>query len=137
MMVKIKIKTDSKKVGKVVIFKKNKVLLLKRSNYLKKHKGEWDLPGGHVHKGEPVEEGLIREVKEETSLEIKNVTFVFQEKKDFFYFCDLPRGKIKLSNEHVEWVFKKVEDIENLKGVTPYYKKVINKCYKAKEKGDE
>ena len=134
MKVKIKIKSDSKRVGKAVIFENNKVLLLKRSDYLEKHKGEWDLPGGHIHKGEKTKVGMMREVKEETSLDLENATFAFQEKKDFFYFCELPKGEIKLSDEHTEWVLKEFEEIKNLEGVTPYYSKAIKKCYKARNK---
>ena len=41
---------DSKIVAKIVLFdKENKVLFLKRSNYIKKFAGKWDLPGGHIH----------------------------------------------------------------------------------------
>ena len=39
-------------------------------------KNDWDgisFPGGHVEKGEPVIPSVIREVKEETGLDIKNI----------------------------------------------------------------
>ena len=55
---------DSKKVAKVVIYNdKNEVLFIKRSNYNKKFVGEWDLPGGHAHEGEPMEEAARREAE--------------------------------------------------------------------------
>ena len=72
MTVKIKIMSkDSKNVAKIVIFdESNKILFLKRSNYVKKFAGELDLPGGHIKVGESVMSGLIREVMEETSLNL-------------------------------------------------------------------
>jgi 8-oxo-dGTP pyrophosphatase MutT (NUDIX family) len=37
--------------------------------------GEWHIPGGGVNKGETLEEALIREVAEETALDIKGIPF--------------------------------------------------------------
>jgi len=53
----------------IIINQKKEVLLLKRS-YLP-FKNSWVLPGGHVDRGEMVEEALVREVFEETGLKIK------------------------------------------------------------------
>ena len=77
-MIKVKIVSkDSKKVAKVVIIDDdNRVLMLKRSNYVDKYAGEWDLPGGHIQVGEELSVGMRREVKEETGLEINNPIFV-------------------------------------------------------------
>jgi len=47
-----------------------KVLLLKRSDYVDKYAREWDLPGGHLQEDESSEQGLQREVEEETGLEL-------------------------------------------------------------------
>lgn len=54
-----------------VIYNK-KVLLLRESlKYESPNIGRWDVPGGRVKPGERFDQGLIREVKEETDLEIK------------------------------------------------------------------
>jgi len=54
-------------VGAVVI-SEGKILLAKRKN--EPGKGKWSIPGGVVDLGESPEQAVIREVKEETSLEV-------------------------------------------------------------------
>ena len=54
-------KKDTDKIAKAVVTKDGKALLLKRSNYMKKYAGEWDLPGGHVQEEEDIEEGAIQQ----------------------------------------------------------------------------
>jgi len=54
-------------VGAVVI-SENKILLEKRKN--EPGKGKWSIPGGLVDLGESPEQAVIREVKEETCLEV-------------------------------------------------------------------
>ena len=55
----------------VLILKDNKILLGKR---ISTHgKNTWAPPGGHLEFNEQIEECAIREVKEETNLEIKNL----------------------------------------------------------------
>lgn len=49
----------------------NKVLLVKRK--LEPFAGMWALPGGHLNYDETVEEACVREVKEETNLDIRIV----------------------------------------------------------------
>ena len=68
-MIKINIvHNDSRQVAKVVIIDDhNRVLMLKRSNYMDKYAGEWDLPGGHIKVGEDFLDGMKREVKEGNS----------------------------------------------------------------------
>jgi len=52
-----------------VTFKGDRILLIKRGKPPKK--SEWSLPGGAQELGETVQQALIREVKEETGLEVK------------------------------------------------------------------
>jgi 8-oxo-dGTP diphosphatase len=51
-----------------VILDGDKILLEKRKNM--PSKGRWSIPGGLVELGEGVEEAVVREVKEETGLEV-------------------------------------------------------------------
>lgn len=79
-------------------------------------------PGGHVEPKESFVESVIREVKEETGLDIANVhlcgikQFTHKEGKYryivFFYKTDTYSGKLKSSNEgNVFWINK--NDLKN------------------------
>jgi mutator protein MutT len=52
-----------------LIFRRNKILLVERGK--EPLKGYWSLPGGALETGETLEQGVIREVREETGLEVK------------------------------------------------------------------
>ena len=53
-----------------VIASRGRVLVLKRAPAMNYRPGDWDLPGGHIALGESFEECLLREVKEETALDV-------------------------------------------------------------------
>lgn len=53
-------------VAMIVFDEKNRVLLQKRRDVLL-----WGLPSGHVEPGETVKEAAIREMKEETNLQVR------------------------------------------------------------------
>ena len=52
-----------------LIFKRDKILLIERGK--EPLKGYWSLPGGGLETGETLGQGVIREVREETGLEVK------------------------------------------------------------------
>jgi 8-oxo-dGTP diphosphatase len=52
-----------------VIIKDNKILLIKRNR--DPFKNKWSLPGGYVEYSEKVEDAVIRELSEETGLNVK------------------------------------------------------------------
>ncbi len=58
-----------------------KVVLIKR--LAEPFKGSWAIPGGHVENNETVENATIREIKEETGLDvkIKNLVGVYSDPK--------------------------------------------------------
>lgn len=75
---------------RVLIICNNEVLLLR--DWLST--GDWSLPGGGLHKGENSLQGLIREVFEETGIELfeKDVLFLFNNRHSergisFTYDC--------------------------------------------------
>ncbi|WP_274310157.1 NUDIX domain-containing protein [Solibacillus daqui] len=57
--------------GALIKDRNGRILLQKRSDY-----GNWGLPGGAMEPGESIEETMIREVKEETGLTIKEYNFL-------------------------------------------------------------
>lgn len=56
-------------VGAVVWNGRGQVLLIRRANPPRQH--EWSLPGGKVEFGESLRDALLREIREETGLEIE------------------------------------------------------------------
>ena len=53
----------------IALIKDGKILLAKRK--IEPHKGEWDILGGFIEAGESAEETVIREMKEETTLDVE------------------------------------------------------------------
>jgi 8-oxo-dGTP diphosphatase len=52
-----------------LLFDRDRILLVERGK--EPLKGYWSLPGGVLETGETLEEGVMREVREETGLEVK------------------------------------------------------------------
>ena len=53
-----------------VIANRGRLLVLRRAPAMPYRPGAWDLPGGHLALGESSEQCLIREIREETALEV-------------------------------------------------------------------
>ncbi|OUV99494.1 MAG: hypothetical protein CBD16_08160 [Betaproteobacteria bacterium TMED156] len=106
-MIRINIvQNDISTVAKVVLIdRNNKALFLKRSKYVEKYAGDWDLPGGHLKPGESLPEGLAREVKEETQLSVENPKFLLKIDNLHFFYAKYDPQKIALSHEHTDYKF--------------------------------
>ena len=99
-------------VAAVIKDKQGKILITKR-NLNKSQGGLWEFPGGKIEPNETKEQAIIREIKEELTVEIKVEKYIAQ--KIFNYpdkyvnlialECSILQGNIKLlEHEDYRWV---------------------------------
>lgn len=71
--------------------------------------GNWDLPGGHKLEGETDYETLVREVKEETGLDLVEARFINSTPKAVFYEATVAgtRPAVTLSEEHTAFKWER------------------------------
>lgn len=115
--------SKNKKIGVgvgVYIIKNNKILLGER---LGSHgKGSWAAPGGHLEFGESWAEAAIRETKEETGLDIKNLEFIgltndiFDKNKHYVTIvmaCDWTTGEPRVTepDKCLGWEWFSIDEI--------------------------
>jgi len=97
-------------------------LVVKRAPNAHTYPNHWDFPGGRLEQGEAPKEGLKREVKEETNLDIKinKPKFLFSEKLNVnhvvfvVYACNLISKDLRLSHEHTDYKWVTKEEILEL-----------------------
>ena len=123
---------------KAIIEKDNKILFIKRSSKYKNLEDAWDIPGGRLEFGEEPEDGLRREIKEETGFELDTIkqildaTTVFKnEEKQIVritYLCTIKETNkdhtISDEHTHAEWIPK--EKLKKLEMKDSILKKVID-----------
>ena len=73
----------------------NRILLVQSCGFL------WGPPKGSVKKGETIMDGAIREVKEETGIELDpeqlvGITPVYLKKKSYYYILDMKEQKVSV-----------------------------------------
>ena len=97
-----------------LINEKNEVLISLRKNR-EEYNGYWEYPGGKIESGETLEQGLVREIREELNIAITKsciapLTFAVDEEEMnetilFLYVCRKWDGSItSLLNQKIEWV---------------------------------
>ena len=102
-----------------IVNKDDKVLMVKRA----KQEGNllWVFPGGKVEEGETSEQACIREVFEETGLDVSVVYLIGERvhpdtgRKIFYYLCKYKSGEFRIldENEISEIAFKTKEEFLN------------------------
>ncbi len=102
-------------IGGFIVNDQNQLLLLKRKT--PPEAGCWNIPGGRVEFGETLEEAVVREVEEETSLKVKPTSIlgivdhiVKNENVHWIathFLCTIIEGQPKITepekHESIEW----------------------------------
>lgn len=116
-----------------VILNQDKKILLVKATYQRFH--PWGLPGGSLEYGERPEEAVIREVWEETSLNVCIEKFLLAsswmpDRVGLYYLCRITDGMFHPSDEVSEFEYFSVE---NLPDVRPIDRDIILRLYKMVE----
>ena len=116
----------------------DEILVLRRHPKSRTNPHKWELPGGKVDPGEFFDEALIREIKEETSLDGKIGDFCEAVQDDYvhkrtvqiiMYLKDL-KGEVKISDEHDDWMWAGLDKIKELEFSTAFEKVLKKKNWK-------
>lgn len=119
-----KLKDDTREVGKVAIIRGGKILIGTRAD-----NGHYDFPGGRAKFGEEVPAAAIREVHEETGIEldpdgIEQIGHDSKEKNDkdkivevHVFLCDLDKAPPLSETSETDGEFSKLEWFDMSKGL--------------------
>jgi 8-oxo-dGTP diphosphatase len=126
----------------VFLHKDGKLFLGKRSLNKKMFPGKFEIPGGHIEFGETIEEGLLREIKEELNIEI-NLGEIFNAftyleggnkhvvEIDYFATMKDPNQSITFDAEDFsEYAWITEDEIEKFIGDNPEVAKLSKKGFK-------
>ena len=123
---------------RAVIFKDNKILLTHENN------GTWSLPGGWCDVLESVQSNTIKEVKEETGLDVEVIKIIAIQDRNkhnkpiyaygvckVFILCDIIGGEFKKNIETTEIKYFSQDEIPNNLAEEKTNKEQIEMCFKA------
>lgn len=117
-----------------IIKKDDEILIVKRHPKSKTDPEMWELPGGKVEKGEHFADALVREIKEETDLDVEVGDFCDAVQNDYshkrtvqlmMYLNDV-EGQVKISEEHTEYMWADLKKIKTLE-ISTSLKKFLKK----------
>lgn len=113
---------------------KDRVLVLKRSPEAKISPSLWNLPGGSVERREKLNKAVVREAREETSLEIEPENkpfYIYYYPKTAVYAVKarIVKGNVILNKEHTKFKWVSKDDWKNLK-YTPSGLATLKKFFK-------
>ena len=110
---------------KAIIMDNNGLILtIRRSKTAPSRPLYWDFPGGKLEYGEDIKEGILREIKEETGLNVNDSKVIdaiakFDDKGEYWvticYLMHPTNKKVKLSYEHDDYKWITLEEFSRLR----------------------
>ncbi|WOF75755.1 NUDIX domain-containing protein [Parvibaculaceae bacterium PLY_AMNH_Bact1] len=100
-------------VVKAQIWRDGRLLIIKRSPDSDPYPGLWDVPGGSLHKGETIDQGLRRETSEEVDLALSHIrpltTWSTGQQEDLViglsFLATSETDTVTLSEEHTDFAW--------------------------------
>lgn len=119
--------------GALILNSEGKAFLMRSHKW----RDRYVVPGGHIELGETIEEALVREIREETGLEIHDIEFIgFQEfifddaywkKRHFIFFdyaCRTDSTEVVLNDEGQAYAWVPLEEALTFP-IEPYTRHMI------------
>lgn len=125
-------------VGAIILNEKNKVLIMSRKtdDFMG---GIDELPSGNMEQGENIYNSLIREVKEETNLDVVNVKLYIgsfdyisgkgKKARQYNFVLDVKNTGNIILTEHDEYKWLTIEEIRKSNKITDEVKYILEICY--------
>ena len=125
-------------VGAIILNEKNQVLIMSRKtdDFMG---GIDELPSGNMEQGENIYESLVREVKEETNLDVVNVksyigSFDYisgsgKKARQYNFVIDVKNTENIILTEHDEYNWLTIEEIRRSNKITDEVKYILEICY--------
>lgn len=129
----------SRTSARAIVIKDNKLLVINRDKFGEKYT---TLPGGLVMLNEQPDQAVIREVSEESMIEVANPRLIFIDHAEFYgdqlvYYCDYITGEPALRQDSPEYTINQMgknmyipawlslADLPNTKFVSPELQQAI------------
>ena len=122
-------------VAAIITNDDNQVLLL---DHVLRIGSGWGIPGGFIERGEQLVEGLRREIREETGLELENVTILRTRTLDRHIevlFSATAKGKAQVKSREIKEV-KWFTDETIPENMSCAHKSIIRKVLKSMQKNE-
>ena len=118
-------------VGAIILNEKDEVLIMSRKtdDFMG---GIDELPSGNMEQVENIYEALVREVKEETNLDVVNVkSYIGSGKKarQYNFVLDVKNTENIILIEHDEYNWLTIEEIRKSSKITDEVKYILEICY--------
>ena len=125
-------------VGAIILNERNQVLIMSRKtdDFMG---GIDELPSGNIEQGENIYEALVREVKEETNLDVVNVksyigSFDYisgsgKKARQYNFVIDVKNTENIILTEHDEYNWLTIEEIRRSNKITDEVKYILEICY--------
>ena len=125
-------------VGAIILNEKNQVLIMSRKtdDFMG---GIDELPSGNMEQGENIYDALVREVKEETNLDVVNVKLYIgsfdyisgkgKKARQYNFVLDVKNTGNIILTEHDEYKWLTIEEIRKSNKITDEVKYILEICY--------